>query len=43
MLSKLKDKLNNLNVDEQKEIKQRKIDISFLNEDQIKLFNELIT
>lgn len=33
MFTKLKDKLNNLNIDGQEEPKLRKIDISFLNED----------
>lgn len=33
MFSKLKDKLNNLNIEGQEEVKQRKIDISFLNEE----------
>lgn len=32
MLSKLKDKLSNLNIDGQEEVKQRKFDISFLSE-----------
>ena len=33
MFTKLKDKLNNLNIDGQEEPKLRKIDISFLSED----------
>lgn len=31
MFSKLKDKLNNLNIESNEETKQRKIDISFLS------------